>query len=88
MLQHDQPDDFIVASGQLHRVEDFVELAFDHVGLDWRQHVREQGALHRPVHTGVYHGDVSKIRATLGWKPTTDLKTLVAAMVDHHLRRL
>jgi GDPmannose 4,6-dehydratase len=85
MLQHDEPDDFIVASGELHSVQDFVEVAFTHVGLDWRQYVRQQQGVHTPVQLGVYHGDISKIRAKLGWKPTTDFKSIVTMMVDHHL---
>jgi GDPmannose 4,6-dehydratase len=88
MLQHDKPEDFVVASGQLHTVQDFVQLAFDHVGIDWRRHVREQGTMHKPVHSGVYHGDISKIRAKLGWTPSTDLATIAASMVDHHLAKI
>lgn len=85
MLQHDQGDDFIVASGSLHRVQDFVELAFQHVGLDWRRYVKEDAATYRPVQCGVYQGDITKIRNVLGWKPTTELPALVAMMVDHEL---
>ena len=87
MLQHEEPDDFIVASGELHRVKDFVELAFEHVGLDWHSYVRQDSSVYRPVHDGVYHGDISKIRQRLGWTPTTSFKALVGMMVDDRLSR-
>jgi GDPmannose 4,6-dehydratase len=85
MLQHDEADDFVVASGALHRVQDFIEIAFGHVGLDWRAYVREDAGVHRAVHAGVYHGDTAKIRAKLGWRPATSFEQLVRMMVDHHL---
>jgi GDPmannose 4,6-dehydratase len=81
MLEADVPDDFIVASGRLHRVRDFVEVAFDHVGLDWRKYVRESPDVHRPVARTVYHGDITAIRR-LGWQPRVTLEELARGMVD------
>jgi GDPmannose 4,6-dehydratase len=85
ILQHDEPDEFIIASGSLHTVGEFVAAAFEHVGLDWRAYVREDPGVHKPVQPGTYHGDISKIRTKLGWEPTTPFASLVAMMVDHHL---
>ena len=82
MLAAEIPEDFIIASGELHRVRDFVEIAFARVNLDWTQYVRENVSAYRPVSASVYHGDASAIRERLGWKPKTSFKALVEMMVD------
>jgi len=81
MLEASNPEDFIIASGQLHRVRDFVEVAFGHLGLDWRKYVRQSTGIHRPVAKAVYHGDISAIRR-LGWAPRMPFEEIVRQMVD------
>jgi GDPmannose 4,6-dehydratase len=82
MLQAEKPEDFIIASGELHRVRDFAEIAFRHVGLDWTAYVQEDPSVHAPVSRAVYQGNASAIKERLGWKPTTSFKELVEMMVD------
>jgi GDPmannose 4,6-dehydratase len=84
MLEAEQPQDLIIGSGALHRVGDFVELAFAHVGLDWQKYVHESATVHRPVAKAVYHGDISAIRR-LGWQPKLPFEELVRQMVDAQL---
>jgi GDPmannose 4,6-dehydratase len=89
MLQQDEPGDYIVATGVLHAVEDLVELAFGHVGLDWRDHVHVDPALVRG--TAELHdlaGDASKARRTLGWSPQLQFEVLVRLLVDAARDRL
>ncbi len=88
MLQQEQPDDDVVATGVAHSVRDLVETAFGHVGLDWRSHVRVDPALIRPAEVDHLIGDASKARRVLGWEPTVDFKGLVEMMVDADLERL
>jgi len=82
MLQQDVPDDYVIATGLPHSVRHLVELAFSHVGLDYRQHVEIDPHLLRPAE--VYHlrGDYAKARQRLGWEPTMSFEQLVANMVD------
>ncbi|MDX2053227.1 MAG: GDP-mannose 4,6-dehydratase [Polyangiaceae bacterium] len=83
MLEGDEPEDLIIGSGELHRVRDFAELAFAHVGLDWRLHVRQADGLHHPVARTVYFGDTTRIRKR-GWAPRVPFPELVRQMVDAH----
>jgi GDPmannose 4,6-dehydratase len=85
MLQQDQPDDYVVATGETHSVEEFCELAFGHVGLDYKKHVTVNPIYFRPTEVDLLLGDSSKARAKLGWKPQTDFPTLVKLMVDEDL---
>jgi GDPmannose 4,6-dehydratase len=85
MLQHDSPDDYVVATGESHSVRDFVELAFEHAGLDWRDHVRADPALHRPAEVDHLIGDASRAHKVLGWQPTVSFSELVTLMVDADL---
>jgi GDPmannose 4,6-dehydratase len=83
MLQQDEPDDYIVASGEDHSVRELVECAFAHVGLDWQEHVRIDPALQRgaaELHGLV--GDSTKARTQLGWQPKVDFTKLVHLLVD------
>ncbi len=82
MLQQDDPDDYVVATGETHTVERLVELAFAHAGLDWHDHVRTDPAFIRPAEVDLLVGDPSKARATLGWEPSVDFDGLVRMMVD------
>ena len=89
MLQQDEPDDYVVATGVAHSVRELVECAFRYVGLDWREHVRVDESLMRgkaELHDLV--GDASKARSRLGWAPTVDFETLVQLLVEADLERL
>ncbi len=88
MLQQDAPDDYVVATGVSHSVEDLVETAFSHVGLDWREHVKTDPRFLRPAEVDHLIGDSSKARAALDWAPAVDFTGLVAMMVDADLDRL
>ena len=89
MLQQDDPDDYVIASGELHSVQELVELAFTHVGLDWRVHVRIDEALKRGT-AELHHlvGDSSKAREQLGWEPRIRFEELVPLLVDAARMRL
>jgi GDPmannose 4,6-dehydratase len=88
MLQADTADDYVVATGVTHSVQELVETAFGYVGLDWREHVRTDPALIRPAEVDLLVGDASKARAELGWEATVDFTGLVQMMVDADLERL
>ena len=87
MLQQDQPDDYVIATGISHSVRELVEIAFGRVGLDWQKHVRTDPALLRPAEVDHLLGDASKARAELGWTPTVTFKQLIEMMVDADLER-
>jgi GDPmannose 4,6-dehydratase len=87
MLQQPEPDDFVIATGESHSVAELVEIAFRHVGRDWRQHVREDKGLMRPAEVDLLVGNAAKARATLGWQPSVSFGDLVAMMVDADCRR-
>ena len=88
MLQQEQPDDYVIATGVAHSVRDVVEVAFGRIGLDWRQHVRVDPALIRPAEVDHLIGDASKAARVLGWRPTVDFRALIEMMVDADLDRL
>jgi GDPmannose 4,6-dehydratase len=88
MLQQDQPDDYVVATGVSHSVRELVEVAFAHVGLDWRKHVITDPKMLRPAEVDHLVGDSSKARAQLGWEPSIDFAGLVRMMVDADLANL
>src|SRR5215831_17360277 len=85
MVQQERPDDFVVGTGQTHSVEEFVQIAFDHAGLDWRRHVAIDPALQRPAEVDLLLADSSHARKTLGWQPTVSFEELVTMMVDADL---
>ncbi|HXQ22335.1 MAG TPA: GDP-mannose 4,6-dehydratase [Candidatus Acidoferrales bacterium] len=85
MLQQEQPDDYVVATGEEHSVEEAARVAFTHVGLDWRQHVREDPELRRPAEVDHLIGNPAKARARLGWRPTVGFQALIQLMVDADL---
>jgi GDPmannose 4,6-dehydratase len=87
MLQQPRPDDYVVATGETHSVREFVEAAFDAVGLDWERYVVTDPALMRPAEVDLLRGDITKVREKLGWEPKTTFKDLVALMVEADLRR-
>jgi GDPmannose 4,6-dehydratase len=88
MLQQSTPDDFVLATGETHTVEEFVEAAFSAAGLQWRDHVVIDPAFVRPAEVDLLLGDPSKAKAKLGWEPRTDFRELVALMVEADLARV
>jgi GDPmannose 4,6-dehydratase len=88
MLQQEKPDDYVVATGEAHSVQEFVQLAFDHVGLDWRKHVVVDPRFYRPAEVDLLIGDASKARGVLGWRPEVSFPELVGRMVEADLARL
>jgi GDPmannose 4,6-dehydratase len=89
MLQHSEPDDYVVATGVSHSVEELVERAFAAVGLDWRDHVRSDPSLYRgAVELHDLVGDASKARRVLGWEPKVSFDALVELLVSTDLERL
>ena len=89
MLQQDEPDDYVIASGKLHSVRDLLEIAFNYVELDWRDFVEVSSSLQRgraELHSLV--GDASKARRQLGWAPTVSLEEMIRMMIDADLVRL
>ncbi|HJU41490.1 MAG TPA: GDP-mannose 4,6-dehydratase [Vicinamibacterales bacterium] len=88
MLQQEQPDDYVVATGEAHSVQQLVEVAFAHVGLDWNTHVGVDPKFLRPAEVDHLIGDPSKAKKKLGWAPSVDFKELVHMMVDADIQRL
>jgi GDPmannose 4,6-dehydratase len=88
MLQQDQPQDYVVGSGETHSVRELVELAFAHVGLDYRQYVVSDPKYYRPAEVDLLLADPSKARRELGWTPKVGFTELVAMMVDADMERL
>jgi GDPmannose 4,6-dehydratase len=87
MLQQDQPDDYVIATGQSHSVRQLVETAFGHAGLEWQKYVRIDPALLRPAEVDHLVGDASKAKRILRWAPSITFEQLVAMMVDADLAR-
>ena len=88
MLQHDVPDDYVVATGEAHSVQAFVEAAFAYVELPWEKFVKHSTSLDRPADPASLVGSAEKIRRTLGWKPRTSFSDLVREMVQAELDSL
>lgn len=87
MLQHDTPDDYVVATGRTVTVRDMIEVAFDHVGLDASKYVRIDPQFFRPAEVDVLLGDPSKAKNILGWEATTTMEAMIREMVDADLQR-
>ncbi len=85
MLQQEAPDDYVVATGQMHSVRDCLELAFDLVKLDWQQYVRVDDRYLRPAEVDVLCGDASKARRVLGWEPKVGFEDLIGMMINRDL---
>jgi GDPmannose 4,6-dehydratase len=88
MLQRDEPDDYVVGTGVDHSVQDLIDIAFAHVGLDPAEYVRQDPAFIRPAEVDLLIADPSKAREQLGWEPTVDFEQLVKLMVDTDLAML
>ena len=85
MLQQDVPEDYVVATGKVHSVRDFLDATFGHVGLDWKDLVETDQNLFRPAEVDLLCGDASKAREKLNWQPKVSFKELAEMMVDHDL---
>ncbi len=89
MMQQDAPEDFLISTGESHSIRDFLELAFNYVGMaDWEKHVYIDPRFKRPAELYTLHGCSNKALNRLGWQPTTSFKQLVEMMVDADLKRL
>jgi len=82
MLQQDEPDDYVIATGETHSVKEFCELTFARLGLDWRKYVEVDPRYFRPTEVDLLLGDASKARKALGWRPRMAFKELAAVMVE------
>jgi GDPmannose 4,6-dehydratase len=86
MLQQNEPDDYVIATGETHSIEEFLTLAFDKVGLgDWKPYVRHDAKFLRPAEVDLLIGDPTKAKAKLGWQPDVNFEQLVTMMVEHDL---
>ncbi|HVH89568.1 MAG TPA: GDP-mannose 4,6-dehydratase, partial [Terriglobales bacterium] len=88
ILQQPEPEDFVVGTGRTASIRDFCRLAFSHVGLSYENFVKVDPKFHRPAEVDVLQADASKARQKLGWKPTVNLESLVALMVDDDMERV
>src|SRR5262249_8142582 len=88
MLQQDEPEDYVIGTGETHRVEDFVQIAFDHVGLDWKRYVVVDPQCYRPAEVDLLLADPSKAQQRLGWQREVSFEQLVRRMVDADLQQL
>ena len=86
MLQQDTPDDYVIATGETYSVRQFVETAFDYVGLDWKKYVTRDDNLFRPAEVNILCGDYSKAKRVLRWEPKIKFNRLVRMMVDEDLQ--
>ncbi|UCB45476.1 MAG: GDP-mannose 4,6-dehydratase [Spirochaetota bacterium] len=88
ILQHENPDDFVLGTGETHSVRAFVEEAFSYAGLDWKDHVKIDSKYYRPTEVGLLLANPDKARQGLGWNPKVKLKDLVRIMIDADMREI
>ena len=89
MLQQDEPDDYVIATGVEHSIRDFLDCAFQHIGVtEWSKYVLQDERYMRPAEVAVLCGDSSKARQVIGWKPETSFKQMVSNMVDNDIQLL
>lgn len=87
MLQQDKADDYVIATGIMHSVREFAEIAFNRAGLDWTQYVETDQKFFRPAEVNVLCGDADKAKLQLGWEPEVNFEQLVVMMVDYDLEQ-
>ena len=87
MLQQDEPDDFVIGTGETHSIQEMCAVAFDHVGLDWQEYVGTDPRFLRPAEVNILIADNTKAREKLGWEPTVDFQALIQMMVDSDLKQ-
>jgi len=85
MLQQETPDDYVIATNETHSVRDFLEIAFEHIGKDYKDYVEVSSAYYRPAEVDLLIGDFSKAKEQLGWEPKTSFADLVKLMIDADL---
>jgi GDPmannose 4,6-dehydratase len=88
MLQLDEPGDYVVSTGETHAVRELVQVAFEHAGLDWEQHVRIDERFYRPAEVDLLIGDPARAKRVLGWEPRTSFEEMIRLMVDADLELL
>jgi GDPmannose 4,6-dehydratase len=88
MLQRDEPEDFVIATNRINTVRDCVQIAFDHLGLDWGPHVEIDPAFVRPAEVDQLRGDPAKAKRLLGWEPTTTFEELIRLMTEADMKLL
>ena len=89
MMQHDTPDDYVVATGETHSIKEFLDVAFHCVGIsDWNKYIRQDPRFMRPAEVDVLRGDYTKAYKTFGWKPKTTFEELVGKMVENDCKLL
>ena len=88
MLQQDDPDDYVIATGEMHSVREFLDEACSHLGLDWEKHVEIDPRYYRPAEVDALCGDPSKAKAKLGWEPATSFSELVQLMIEADVKAL
>jgi GDPmannose 4,6-dehydratase len=88
MLQQENPEDYVIATGEMHTVRELIEIAFNYVGLDYKNHVVVDPQFFRPAEVELLCGDATKAHAVLGWKPSVNFKQLVEMMVENDLQLL
>lgn len=85
MLQTEEPDDFVISTGETHSVKEFLDLAFGYLDLDWKEYVEIDPLYYRPAEVDILLGNASKAKRILGWEPKVTFKGLVRLMIDHDL---
>jgi GDPmannose 4,6-dehydratase len=85
MLQAEEPDDFVISTGETHSVREFLDEAFGHLNLDWKEYVEIDPLYYRPAEVNMLLGDAAKAKRVLGWEPKVRFEALVRLMVDHDL---
>ncbi|TRZ96066.1 GDP-mannose 4,6-dehydratase [bacterium] len=88
MLQQEKPDDYVIATNEVHSVKEFCKLAFEHAGLDWKKYVVIDKVFYRPAEVNLLKGDYTKARRKFGWKPEIKFRELVKMMVEADLKRI
>jgi len=88
MMQQEKPDDYVIATGESHSVEEFVIAAFEHAGMDWREYVESDPIYYRPAEVDLLAGDASKAKTQFGWEPKTCFSGLVRILVDADIKIL
>lgn len=86
MLQHDEPEDFVIATGETHSVRDFLDEVFDYLNLDWQKYVKTDESLLRPTEVDLLRGDATKAKQKLGWTPKVSFRELAQLMTEHDLK--
>ena len=85
ILQQDNPDDYVIGTGESHSVREFVSESFSYAGLDWEKYVKIDPKYYRPTEVEYLHSDASKARTKLGWQPRVSFQELIRIMIDYDL---